>query len=111
MPKSIIGVPAKRGDIFVYKIFHKAVYLDGRSTSRSAYVFGEVESASRDGRVKKFRRFYGDGGGHVEKELPARLWMISARLDKEALRKALSWDTEFANLDEVREFARKFVCT
>lgn len=104
---TIVGTPAKRGDIFVYPIVHSAFYLKGGRQERQAFVFGEVTSVTRDGQVKKHYRFH--SGSRSEGDRPAQLWLIHAKINKEAMRRELTWDSEFESLGEAKAFVRKFI--
>ncbi|MFL6600779.1 MAG: hypothetical protein ACJ8R9_05555 [Steroidobacteraceae bacterium] len=83
----IIETPAKRGDLFLLKVYRPALSLDGGTEKSVEFEMAEVTSITRKGRIKAYRII--DGRTSQTRSMPVEAAMIPASgIDVEAAKSA-----------------------
>jgi hypothetical protein len=110
--QSTIGLPAKRGDLFLLKVYGDAVYLNGGTEKSVEFELAEVTSVTREGRIKAYRNL--NGCTSVTRSMPVEAAMVPAsECDVEAAKSAYlarhDWDRAFKSQMEAKYFLTPFL--
>lgn len=98
----------KKGALFVFKETHSYTTQPYKRVEYDRYGFGRVVSATKDGKIKKWRDATFDFSHG--REVPRASWLVTG-VDEPAVISALKergYGNEFESLEAVRDFLRPF---